>query len=168
MFTFFSLMFFLVNAMFASKGQTVKPSEHSMDKKIISDSSSLMGAVETYQKYEKMKKMGIPILGIKNKMKLDGFTDRQVAQFAGEKLPLLNGVDLTKHNLKKYERMKKVKLPDGAIRSKMRQDKIDAKVIATFFDEEYDEPEDDEEKGNGDGGVMQPPCPKPNMSKLII
>merc|ERR1712228_824149 len=74
-----------------------------------SDTTSLLGIVDTMAKYNKMKKVGMPMTSIKNKMKLDGFNDIQIAKFAGEKVPYLNGIDLDIHNLTKYSKMKKFK-----------------------------------------------------------
>ena len=45
--------------------------------------------------------------------KLDGFNDIQIAKFAGEKPPLLNGIDLDKHDLTKYSKMKKLRMPEA-------------------------------------------------------
>ena len=64
--------------------------------------------------------------------------------------------------MKKYEKMKKVGLPEGSVRNKMKQDGIDKKVIATFFGEKLDDDDDD----SGGGKPMEPPCPKPDMAKL--
>ena len=40
---------------------------------ITDDTHSLLGMVDTYAKYEKMKKIGMPMTSIKNKMKLGMF-----------------------------------------------------------------------------------------------
>ena len=132
---------------------------------ITDDTKSILGMVDTYAKYNKMKKIGMPMISIKNKMKLDGFNDIQIAKFAGEKPPLLNGIDLSKHDLSKYQRMKKVGLPEGSIRNKMKMDGIDTKVVATFFGEKLDDADDDESAA---GKPMEPPCPKPDMAKLCM
>eukprot|EP01084_Bolivina_argentea_P049126 90400_1 len=111
------------------------------------------------KKYEKMKKIGMPMASIKNKMKMDGFNAAQIASFAGEPPPKpLNGIDLSKHDLKKYEKMKKIGMPDVSVKNKMKMDGIDKKVIATFFGEKLD----DDDSG---GKPMEPPCPKPDMKK---
>ena len=66
-------------------------------------------------KYEKMKKMKIPMNGIKNKMKMDGVDSKVIATFFGEKLADSNGDSAgakvmeppsAKPDMAKYERMK--------------------------------------------------------------
>eukprot|EP00485_Elphidium_margaritaceum_P004960 CAMPEP_0202691088 /NCGR_PEP_ID=MMETSP1385-20130828/5900_1 /ASSEMBLY_ACC=CAM_ASM_000861 /TAXON_ID=933848 /ORGANISM="Elphidium margaritaceum" /LENGTH=1286 /DNA_ID=CAMNT_0049346437 /DNA_START=228 /DNA_END=4088 /DNA_ORIENTATION=- len=86
----------------------------------------------------------------RNKMKMDV----QIAKLAGEKPPLLNGVDLSKHDLSKYEKMKKIGMPEDSVRNKMRMDRIDEKVIAAFFGEKLkdddvdDDSKEDEQQAN--------------------
>lgn len=53
-------------------------------------------------KYSKMKKLGIPMHCIKNKMTMDGVDREQIAQFSGESV--LNEIDFSK-----YDKMKKIK-----------------------------------------------------------
>eukprot|EP01083_Nonionella_stella_P081175 223477_1 len=126
---------------------------------ITDDTKSILGMIDTMQKYQKMKKIGMPMHSIKNKMKLDGFNDTQIAKFAGEPPPkALNGIDLTKHDLKKYTKMKKIGLPEESVRNKMKMDGIDSKVIATYFGEKI-------ESDAAAGQVMQAPCPKPDVKK---
>ena len=58
-------------------------------------------------------------------------------KFAGEPAlfaapALHNGVDLRAHELGKFDRMRKTKMPDNPITNKMKMDGVDAKVIATY------------------------------------
>ena len=55
----------------------------------------------------------------------------------------------------------KIGMPEVSVRNKMRMDGIDTKVIATFFGEKLP----DEEDSGGGGKPMEPPCPKPDMTK---
>ena len=48
---------------------------------------------------------------------IDGFNDVQIAR-VGEKPPLVNGIDLSEHNLSKYENEEN-KMPEVSIRNKM-------------------------------------------------
>merc|ERR1719410_1757323 len=103
--------------------------------------------------------MGMPMDSIKNKMKMDGIDKVEIARFAGEPVPksaLLNGIDLSEHDLVKYDKMKKIGMPEDSVRNKMRMDGIDAKVIATYFGEKIAGLNDDEAGG---------PPPQPDMTK---
>ena len=53
--------------------------------------------------------VGLPMDSIKNKMMMDGIDRIQIAKFAGEPVPksaFLNGIDLSEHDLAKYDKMK--------------------------------------------------------------
>lgn len=63
----------------------------------------------------------------------------------------------------RFERMKKVKLPEGAIRNKMKQDKIDAYWVRDFFGEA--QPVIAISSGPK---PMEPPSAKPDMSKFCF
>merc|ERR1712187_605655 len=55
-------------------------------------------------------------------------------------------------------------MPAASVRNKMKMDGIDKEVIATFFGEKL--PTQDDDANNGGGGKpMEPPCPKPDMTK---
>ena len=87
-----------LGALFAAKSKAAKPAETKATK-----------TDDPMAKYSKMKKIGMPMVSIKNKMRMDGIDKVQIAKFAGEPIPkdaLLNGIDLSEHDLKKYEKMK--------------------------------------------------------------
>eukprot|EP01084_Bolivina_argentea_P014066 26303_1 len=100
-------------------------------------------------KYTRMKKMRLPEGAIRNKMKQDGIDSGLIDTF-------FNGIDFHRNKktntisnthvqsyplsgvkkenkLAKYTRMKKMRLPEKAIRNKMKQDGIDSGLIDTFF-----------------------------------
>jgi len=116
-----------------------------------------------------MKKLGIPEDNIKNKMKMDGFKDEEIAQFFGEGDKSnnnntnagANAVDLTKIDLSKYDKMKKLGLPPDSIRSKMKMDAIKPEVIAAYFGETSDNKNEVVEEK-----PMEPPTPKPDCEKI--
>ncbi|ETO28384.1 hypothetical protein RFI_08740 [Reticulomyxa filosa] len=136
----------------------------------------LSEAADRFAKYEKMKKVGMPPQAIRNKMKTDKISDEDIAKFFGETPPASAtpkpaeaAVDLSKHDLSKYDKMKKVGMPDGAIRNKMKQDKIDEKVIAAYFGDPIPQ---GAETGAGAGAgaeeeeeEMKPPGEKPDLTK---
>ena len=69
----------------------------------------VVGTGDPMAKYSKMKKVGLPMDSIKNKMKMDGIDKIQIAKFAGEPVPksaFLNGIDLSEYDLAKYDKMK--------------------------------------------------------------
>ena len=70
---------------------------------------------------------------------------------------LLNGADLRAHELGTFDRMRKMKMPDGPIRNKMKMDGVGAKVVATYFGEAL--PETEAAK------VMQTPSSTPDLAK---
>ena len=83
-----------LNSLFAAKSKPVQSDSKSND---------------PMAKYLKMKKIGMPMGSIKNKMKMDGIDKVQIAKFAGEPIPtdaLLNGIDLSAYDLAKYDKMK--------------------------------------------------------------
>ncbi len=86
-----------------------------------------------------MQKMNLPEGAIRQKMTQDGLpAERQDAFFRGE----LGFPSLSKaaepspellQKLEKYTRMKKMNLPDGAIRQKMLSEGVSAQEMALFF-----------------------------------
>eukprot|EP01084_Bolivina_argentea_P127451 225396_1 len=114
----------------------------------VSDDEQLLNGIDLSEhdlsKYEKMKKVGLSDVSIRNKMKLDRIDSKIIATFFGEKLD--NNTEKTeagkpmeppcvKPDMRKYERMKKIGLPDGSIRNKMKQDNIHKYWICVFFDD---------------------------------
>ena len=91
-----------------------------------------------YQKYFKMKKMGLPEGAVRNAMTRDGvdtkvldldpersFTSQTLSESAAT-----NGVPIKDDPLyQKYFKMKKMGLPDGAVRNAMIRDSVDTKVL---------------------------------------
>jgi len=127
--------------------------------------TSLAAAADKFSKYSKMKKIGMPEDSIKNRMKMDGFKDDDIAKFfgtGGDTAPANKEptVDLTKFDLSKYDKMKKLGLPPDSVRSKMKMDAIQPNVIAAYFgDTSSNTNEVVEEK------PMEPPTPKPDFGK---
>merc|ERR1719242_1875021 len=125
-------------------------------------------------KYTKMKKIGMPEVSVRNKMKMDQIDEYWVRDFFGEPQPIIGGKSgpkpmeppCPKPDMAKYERMKKVGMPEASVRNKMRMDGIDPYWVRDF----YGEPQpmvggDDDEEEAGAGKPMEPPCPKPDMNK---
>ena len=95
-----------------------------------------------------MRKMGIPDGAIRHKMKQDGMEAADIASFfstPAAELKVLTNTDSvsteaassnsSKVGLEKYSKMKKLGLPDGAIRQKMQRDGVSNTDIAAFFGE---------------------------------
>jgi hypothetical protein len=86
-----------------------------------------------------MQKMSLPEGAIRQKMTQDGLpADRQDAFFRGEfGFPSLSkAVEPSPEllqKLEKYTKMKKMNLPEGAIRQKMLSEGVSAQEIALFF-----------------------------------
>merc|ERR1712130_488889 len=55
--------------------------------------------------------------------------------------------------------MKKMKMPENSIRNKLKMDAVDAYWVRDFFGEPQPM------IGGGGGKPMEPPCPKPDMTK---
>ena len=73
-------------------------------------------------KYFKMRKLGLPDGPIRQKMQTDNCTPSDIATFFGEPLPApvpTGPSPELRETLQKYFKMKKMGLPDGAIRQKM-------------------------------------------------
>eukprot|EP01083_Nonionella_stella_P174499 605115_1 len=101
--------------------------------------------VENVAKYERMKKMGMPMHAIVNKMRLDGLSADTIDAFEHpNKQKEAKGVD---PRLAKYERMKKMGMPMHAIVNKMRLDGIEQSVVYKFehAEEESEESEDEDD-----------------------
>ena len=95
---------------------------------------------EDMAKYFKMKKLGLPDGPIRQKMMKDGLPDIDVAAFFGEAPPsslaaTSDSNPALRETLAKYYKMKKLGLPDGAIRQKMMKDNVDETSMAIFFGE---------------------------------
>ena len=92
-------------------------------------------------RYEKLEKLGLPDASVKNKMKKDGIHEYWIRDFFGEAQPMVGGDDVEeemkephpKPDMSKYERMKKVRLPEASIRNKMKQDGIHIYWQCKFF-----------------------------------
>ena len=90
-----------------------------------------------------MKKVGLPPPSVKNKMKKDGIHEYWIRDFFGEPQPMVGGDEEEKEevmkephpkpDMSKYERMKKVGLPEGSVRNKMKQDGIHIYWQCVFF-----------------------------------
>ena len=97
-----------------------------------------------YKKYNQMKKMGIPLDAMKQKMTMDGFNEKEVNLYLGikiippppsesdsdimtpERIAILEAEFNHKHDAAKtnekyssYIRMQKMRIPNGAVRNKM-------------------------------------------------
>ena len=99
---------------------------------------------EKLEKYAKMKKMGLPDGAIRHKMKQDGLSADAIADFFANTAPMKEKPQPTETKvanpkLAKYAKMKKMGLPEGAIRHKMTQDGIAKELMAEFFGEKQPE-----------------------------
>ena len=101
-------------------------------------------------KYFKMRKLGLPDGPIRQKMMTDSVAAQDVAAFFGDVLVATTdgsggggegsggetgGGGALRKTLAKYFKMKKMGLPDGAIRQKMMADGVDALNVSMFFGE---------------------------------
>ena len=101
-----------------------------------------------YGKYDKMKKMNLPDGAIRQKMSSDGLSPDQINNFFTKSSSSGGGVSSSSgvedvgssvpeapidERLIKYDKMKKMNLPDGAIKHKMTQDGIPKELIDSFF-----------------------------------
>merc|ERR1719242_217793 len=122
-------------------------------------------------KYTKMKKIGMPEVSVRNKMKMDQIDEYWVRDFFGEPQPIIGGDEEAdepkpmeppspKPDMTKYVKMKKIGMPEASVRNKMRMDGIDAYWIREHFGEPQPLV-----GGGGGGKVMEPPHPKPDMTK---
>merc|ERR1712203_1171037 len=80
-------------------------------------------------KYERMKKMGMPTHAIVNKMKLDGISADDIAEFENPGFGSKKKEKKVDPRLAKYDRMSKMGMPMHAIENKMRLDGIEQSVI---------------------------------------
>eukprot|EP01084_Bolivina_argentea_P150503 262839_1 len=102
-------------------------------------------------KYERMKKMGMPMHAIVNKMRLDGieqslihkiehpmdnddeeYEEEEEEEEEEEDPNKANDINLNIPALSKYNRMKKMGMPPHAIVNKMKLDGIDQNLIDAF------------------------------------
>merc|ERR1712048_657245 len=99
-------------------------------------------------------------------MKMDGIDTKVIATFFGEKLPDSNGDGAggkpmeppnPKPDMTKYQKMKKIGMPEVTVRHKMKMDGVDPYWIRDF----YGEPQP---VIGGGPTPMKPPCPKPDMA----
>jgi hypothetical protein len=108
---------------------------------VSSKTNSNVNNRDDMKKYFKMKKMGLPEGAVRQKMQTDGMSAADIAAFFGESPPAAAAPPKTnsdlknREDMKKYFKMKKMGLPDGAIRQKMKQDGISASDAAAFFGE---------------------------------
>ena len=128
------------SASFAPPSST--PSSSSSSRKSASPADALRHR-EDMAKYFKMRKLGLPDGPIRQKMMTDGVGSSDVATFFGD-VPTTKSANSAapvepsaalRETLSKYFKMKKLGLPDGAIRQKMMTDGIDATDMAMFFGE---------------------------------
>merc|ERR1712228_435989 len=101
-------------------------------------------------KYERMKKMGMPTHAIVNKMRLDGISSSDIAEFEnpGANKKKKKKVKEKDPRFAKYDKMKKMGMPNHAIVNRMRLDGIEASLIHKF--EHQDDDEDEEEEDDDD------------------
>merc|ERR1719474_1246584 len=118
-------------------------------------------------KYAKMKKIGMPEASVRNKMRMDQVDPYWIRDYFGEPQPLVGGgggrpmsPPGDKPNMNKYEKMKKIGMPEASVRNKMRMDGIDAYWIRDYFGEPQPIV-----GGGGGGKVMEPPSAKPDFAK---
>lgn len=114
-------------------------------KKLSSSESSSKKSVRNdpkYTKYVKMQKMGIPQGAVRHKMIQDGLETGDIdAFFEGEEPVQKTKIEeeKPKKNLQKdpkfskYAKMKKMGIPDGAVRQKMLQEGVSGSDIDQFF-----------------------------------
>jgi hypothetical protein len=100
--------------------------------------------------YRKMTKMGLPEEAVRHKMDQDGVSDKVIALVFGESTsnpggPAIGPVSTTSNSslseeeealVSQYAKMKKMDMPEEAIRHKMMQDGVDSKIVSTVFDEQ--------------------------------
>jgi hypothetical protein len=101
-------------------------------------------------KYRKMTKMGLPEESVRHKMDQDGIGDKTIALVFGESTsvpagPTTGPVSTTPRSslskeeeaiVSQYAKMKKMGMPEEAVRHKMTQDGVDSKIVSAVFDEQ--------------------------------
>ena len=103
-------------------------------------------------------------------MKMDQIDEYWVRDFFGEPQPIIGGDDddeprpmeppCPKPDMTKYVKMGKIGMPEVSVRNKMKMDGIDPYWVRDHFGEP--QPMVD---GGGGEKPMEPPCPKPDMTK---
>ena len=115
-------------------------------------------------KYDRMKKMGMSMHAVVNKMRLDGLEQSVIHKFENpmdneddeeddeEDPNKANGINLNIPALAKYNRMKKMGMPMHAVVNKMKLDGIDANIISAYSDPESGSKK--KKKRGGFGGLF--------------
>lgn len=104
------------------------------------------------EKYRKMTKMGLPEEAVRHKMNQDGISDKIISEVFGESLSGLaestgvlvpeaskSSLSLTEEEeavVAEYRKMKKMGMPEDAVRHKMTQDGVDTRIVAAIFNEQ--------------------------------
>ena len=111
-----------------------------------------------YAKYDKMRKFGMNDDTIRNKMKMDGLKSDEIERYLNGGNTKTNNnnnnnqqQDEFKKKMAKYEKMKKMHMPEHAIRNKMRLDGISQADQDKFFNPNADDNNNnkkDEKKAN--------------------
>eukprot|EP01084_Bolivina_argentea_P301500 520172_1 len=100
-------------------------------------------------KYDKMKKIGMPMASIINRMRMDQCTPDLIAEFKGEKVDNASSddegssgsdetdddapvIDVNDKRFDKYKKMKKIGMPQASIINKMRMDGFAKEDINAF------------------------------------
>ena len=89
-----------------------------------------------FEKYKKMRKMGLPDGAVRQRMMRDGMEEGTIAVFFGETPPEKKGTNMKDDpRFVKYVKMQKMGLPDGAVRQRMMRDGVAEAEIANYFGE---------------------------------
>merc|ERR1712062_629785 len=90
-----------------------------------------------------MKKIKMPEVSIRNKMKMEQIDAYWVRDFFGEPQPIIAGggaptpmkPPCPRPDMTKYEKMKKTNMPEVSVRNKMKMDGVDPYWIRDFYGE---------------------------------
>merc|ERR1712228_19627 len=101
--------------------------------------SNVNAKEQLYVKYDKMKKMQMPNDTIRNRMKMDGMKEDEIEKYLNPTAIQTNQnkeEDEFKQKMVKYDRMKKIGMPEQTIRNKMTLDGISANDQDRYFNPE--------------------------------
>jgi len=132
-----------LNAMLKSKSAT--PSERLLTKKTEEEKKLDKKDDGKFAKYAKMKKIGMPMVSIVNRMRMDGMSAQEIEEYTGEKVGGDDSdskpkkgpkVNVSGEKYDKYRRMQKLKMPMKTIVNRMKLDGCSQAEMDSFSGKE--------------------------------
>jgi hypothetical protein len=90
--------------------------------------------VSKFLKYEKMQNMNLPSEAVRQKMTMDGISSSDISEFLNGGSPQIDESEPKVSKILKYQKMRKINLPDLVIRQKMTMDGMSSCEISEFLD----------------------------------